>query len=114
MKINDVLQKDGRLLRILDVRERECFCIDCNTTCMPAWISISRLEGYAEGELSADTDNLSPTQDRDAHQRYTMIAPILAFLTNDIERNRMIRLVCEQYHISRQTIKRYLCRYLSE
>ena len=65
---------------------------------MPAWISSDLLDEYtSETEPLIDTD-MTPGQKRTAHERFTMIAPMLAFLTDD--------------NISKQTLRRYLCRYL--
>ena len=113
MKANDVLHRDGKLLRVLAVRDGQCYCIDCNSMCMPSWILASSLEECSVGEPPKVKTDLSPAQDQEAHRRYTMIAPVLAVLTDDIERNRMINLMCERHHVSRQTLKRYLCRFLA-
>ena len=37
---------------------------------------------------------------------------MLAFLTDDKERNRIMTRIAEEREISKQTLRRYLCRYL--
>ena len=79
---------------------------------MPAWISSDLLDEYtSETEPLIDTD-MTPGQKRTAHERFTMIAPMLAFLTDDKERNRIMNRISEEQNISKQTLRRYLCRYL--
>lgn len=45
-------------------------------------------------------------------QRYTMIASILPFIGDMDMRSQRIRQVAKEYHISTQTIRKYLCCYL--
>ena len=47
------------------------------------------------------------------YERYTMIAPILSFVADDGMRSRLIGSVAEEYRVSKQTIRSYLCLYLS-
>ena len=112
MKVNDVLRKGETVIRVLAVKEGVCLCINCGTECMPAWISSDLLDEYtSETEPLIDTD-MTPGQKRTAHERFTMIAPMLAFLTDDKERNRIMNRISEEQNISKQTLRRYLCRYL--
>lgn len=112
MKVNDVLRKGETVLRVLAVKDGACYCIDCSGDCMPVWIPADNLDGYRSDTAPAINTDMTPGQKQTAHERYTMIAPILAFLTNDRERRRIMNRVSEGWHVSKQTLRRYLCRYL--
>jgi len=112
MKVNDVLRKGETYLRVLAIREQSCFCINCNAGYMPDWIPASELEAYTLDAAPAVDTNMTARQKRIAHERYTMIAPILTFMTDDAERNRMLNKISEDHDVSKQTLRRYLCRYL--
>ncbi len=47
------------------------------------------------------------------YERYTKIAPILPFVADDRMRYRLICSVSEKSGVSKQTIRSYLCLYLS-
>ena len=112
MKENDVLRKGDIALRILAVKGDTCLCINCNAKSMPAWISSDLLEKYTPVPPPKPSVCMTAKQKQISHKRFTMIAPILAFLTDDIERNKMITWISEEWNISKQTLRRYLCRYL--
>lgn len=112
MKVNDVLRKGETYLRVLAVQNQSCFCINCNAGYMPDWIPASELEAYTLDAAPTVDTNLTARQKQTAHERYTLIAPILVFLTDDAERNRMLNKVSEDRDVSKQTLRRYLCRYL--
>ena len=112
MRVNEVLRKGETYLRVLAVQDQSCFCINCNAGYMPTWMPASELEAYTLDAAPVIDTNLTAQQKRTAHKRYTMIAPILAFLTDDTERNRMLNKISKDHDVSKQTLRRYLCRYL--
>ena len=112
MKVNDVLRKGDTYLRVLAIKDESCFCINCNASSMPVWMPASELEAYTQEDAPTVNTDLTARQKQIAHERFTMIAPILAFLTNDAERNRMIGKINDEYDVSKQTLRRYLCKYL--
>ena len=112
MKVNDVLRKGEVALRVLLIKEDLCFCINCNTNFMPVWMPMSTLDEYTPDTAPMRHTNLTAKQKHLAHDRYTMIAPMLAFLINDKERNRLMNRVAAEQDISKQTLRRYMCRYL--
>jgi len=67
----------------------------------------------APAEKIRSTDNLSPTELKIMRERFTVISPILSFLGDLSMRNYLINSISEQYKISKQTIRKYLCQYLS-
>ena len=112
MKVNDVLRKGEDKVRVLVVRDDACYCIDCSGECMPVWIPTEKLRGYTPDSARAINTDMTLKQKQTAHERYTMIAPMLAFLTDDRERSRIMNRISEERKISKQTLRRYLCRYL--
>lgn len=112
MKVNDVLRKDDTVLRVLEVRNEQCLCIACGAACMPVWMPTDVLEAYVPENAPKLDISMTVRQKQTAHARYTMIAPLLAFLTDERERNRLMDCIATEHGVSKQTLRRYLCRYL--
>ena len=112
MKVNDVLRKGEVALRILVIKDDLCRCINCNAESMPAWMPVSSLEEYTPDAAPLIDTNMTARQKQVPHERFTMIAPMLAFLTDIKERNRIMNRISKEQDISKQTLRRYLCRYL--
>ena len=47
------------------------------------------------------------------HERYTLIAPVLPFIHKKAQRSAMIAQMAELNNVSKQTIRKYLCLYLT-
>ena len=112
MKVYDVLRKGDVYLRVLAIKDESCFCINCNASSMPVWMPASELEAYTQEDAPEVNTDMTVRQKQIAHKRFTMIAPILAFLTDDTERNRMIWKIADENDVSKQTLRRYLYKYL--
>ena len=112
MKVSDVFRKEETVYRVLAIQDGSLFCIDCSSKYMPVWLPASALVSCTQESQPTIQTELTIQQKQVAHERFTMIAPVLAFLTNDTERNRMLNRVSEEYGVSKPTLKRYLCRYL--
>ena len=110
MKVNDVLRKGEVALRILVIKDDLCLCINCNAESMPIWLPASSLEEYTPDAAPLIDTNMTARQKQVAHERFTMIAPMLAFLTDIKERNRIMNRISEEKNKSKQTLRRYLCR----
>lgn len=88
---------------------------------MPAWkkeseladgVIINREEVFEILEIELIEEKLTGTAFKQAHERYTMIAGVLAFMNDDSLRNRAIAIAVDTYGISRRTLTTYLCNYL--
>lgn len=77
MKRNSVLQADGRILRVLEVREGKCLVIDCKARTMPYWALKSDLEGLKEVSFPLASTEPDEEARKVMHQRFTMISAIL-------------------------------------
>ena len=123
MKKYDLLRSGDSIIRVLEIQDDRILVIDCIKHNMPVWIDSELLESYSEctidelskstGFVSVDIDTLDADQRKVMYERYTMITPILSFISDDKMRSRMICSVAEDHHVSKQTIRNYLCLYLS-
>ena len=124
MKKHDLLRSGDSIIRILDMQDDRILVIDCLKQTMPVWLESEWLESYVGctgGELFGvssvdvigDTDALDTDQRKIMHERYTMIAPILPFISDNKMRSRLICSIAEDHQVSKQTIRNYLCLYLS-
>lgn len=125
MKKNELLKKDGDIIRVLEVDGEEVFCFSCQglKSPMPKWCMASELEGYESCteeellgrhgmELVAE-EKLDPKERNAARQRYAVIAPALACLEDEAARSRMIGKAAGEHGITKQTIRNYLKLYLT-
>ena len=123
MKKNSLFRNSETIVRILDSQENRALIIDCIKLTVPRWIDISVLIEYlpcTEQELSKQTniiplpiDSLDVENRRYAYERYTIIAGVLPFISNEKERCYAISKIAEQRNISKQTVKNALCLYLA-
>ena len=124
MKKHDLLRSGDNIIRVLDVQDDRILMIDCLKQTMPVWVEAESLESYSEcsgrdlydatGVVDTkDIDDLDSDQRKIMHERYTMIAPILPFISDDKVRSKLICSIAEDYQVSKQTIRNYLCLYLS-
>jgi transposase InsO family protein len=125
MQKNQLLKSDdNEIVRILAVDGNEVLYISCNKEKkgMPQWTSVSMFSGYLtcpEEELQqswgirlANEEELE-VQDRNiARYRYAVIAPVLTFLEDERLRTEAVTRAAEQNHITKQTVRNYLQRYL--
>ena len=112
MKVNDVLRKGDLVLRVLVIRNNQCFCIDCSAGCMPVWMPMDVLKTYLPDTAPKLDISMTVKQKQIAHTRYTMIAPLLTSLTDDRERTSLMDCIASEHSVSKQTLRRYLRRYL--
>ena len=116
---NKLMKKDDRIIRILDIKENRVLIIDCIKKTMPVWCDESFISDYeicSEDELNftiRDVESLSAAEKRIMHERYTLIAGILPFVSDEHLRGLTISKVSEQMQVSKQTVRKYLCLYLS-
>ena len=113
------MKKGENIIRILEVKDKCVLIIDCIKKTMPKWYDMSFLDGYEyclEDELGLDIrteETLPAAEKRIMHERYTLIAGILPFVSDEKMRSLMISKVSEQKQVSKQTVRKYLCLYLS-
>ena len=112
-----LIKKDDRIIRVLETKCNHKLIINCSQKSMPTWITEEDLSGYVPcaAEELGDVpvfEELSPQQQRYAHERYTLIAGVMPFLGDKKLRGEAISRIAEARNISKQTIRHYLHRYL--
>ena len=118
---NQLLRHDDRIIRVLAV-DTDVLAIDCLKRTMPQWIPVSELCDWEPCDETAlpspdapicDMEELTPEQRKVMHERYTLIAPVLPFIHKEAQRSAMIAQMAELNNVSKQTIRKYLCLYLT-
>ena len=115
MKLLDLFRHNSQVHRLLDIKGNKVLIINCEKVSMPFWTDSSSLDRDVIEEcfLSFDCiDSLSPENKKIAQFRYTIISPILPFVSDDYMRSLLINQISNTQGISKQTIRKYLCMYL--
>ena len=122
LRKNEIYRGDDGIIRVLEIKEDGCLVIDCVKDTMPVWKSLEALNGYSEIEENAlysvkgfepvEEDKIPPERKRIMHERFTLIAPVLAVLGDDALRSHIIDTIAEKGAVSKQTIRQYLKKYL--
>lgn len=122
MQKNELYRNNNSMIRVLEIKNNAVLVIDCINKTMPQWIGVSFFEDWTKcadetlyeitGIELQDIKTVSPENFKVAHQRYTMIAPIVMVLTDQDKKNEMIELISTNEKISKQTLRKYLCLYL--
>lgn len=123
MQKNSLLKNGSVIVRVLHLEKDRLLIIDCIKRTMPKWVPISELEGYvvcAEDVLCdctmanvCDIESLDSESKRIAYQNYTMIACLLPIVSDYDMRSKLISLVAIERNVSKQTVRHYLCLYLT-
>ena len=119
MNKNDLFKDDKSIYRIISIKEK-ILIIDCIKRTMPYFVDEISGKIITEQDLQIETgrlliniEDLPPNQRKKAYGCYTVISPIIAVVDNVPLRNSMIELASQQYGLSKQTVRSYLCLYLA-
>ena len=122
MSLGNLYDNGVTIYRELAARDDTVLVIDCVKRTMPVWLPKDRLTDWQQieeqalhektGILPLTEDALSKSALACAHKRYSMIAPAVAVVTDKKQRNDMIIWVSNEYRISKQTVRKYLCLFL--
>jgi len=122
MKKNSLLKSGEKILRVLEVKNEKVFVIDCVKRTMPYWVIVDSLSGYEEcaeseliqrtGVVIPDIDCLDAENRRFIREHFTLIAPVLPFVSDMKQRTYIINQIFIEKSVSKQTIRNYLCLYL--
>lgn len=118
---NQLLEHDGHFVRILETHLSKVFLIDCLKRNMPEWRERDELQQYVScpeiylQEVSHIflSDISDAKSKKIMYERFTMISPVLPFITDTQKRKEIIHSVSVAKGISKQTIRHYLCLYLA-
>ena len=115
---------DGKTIyRVLAENGERLLVIDCIKRNMPFWIKREDITSYTQidesilydksGLKTIKEDELSNRALATAHQRYSIIAAVVAVVADKNLRNDMITFASHNSNLSKQTIRMYLCLYLA-
>lgn len=94
---NSLMRKDDSIIRILDIKDDKIFVIDCIKKTMPKWYDISFVSEYEQcSEFDINKEDLDLNLKRIMHERFTLVAGILPFVSDKKMRNEMISKIAEQ------------------
>lgn len=118
---NQLLEHDGHFVRILETHLSKVFLIDCLKRNMPEWRERDELQQYVScpeiylQEVSHIflSDISDAKSKKIMYERFTMISPVLPFITDTQKRKEIIHSVSVAKGVSKQTIRYYLCLYLA-
>ena len=118
---NQLLQQNGKIIRVL-ATDNNVLIIDCLKRTMPQWMLTEELRDWAPCDETAlplpevpvcSIEALTPEQRKVMHERYTLIAPVIPFIHKEAQRTAMIAQMAELNNVSKQTVRKYLCIYLT-
>lgn len=122
MTKNELLYRDDKIIRILQVNDNQLLVIDCIRMTMPVWKPLKEFDGYEPmneqrlhqqyGFECEDDEVIEAYRRQIMYKRYTMIAGVIAFIGDIKQRNAAIQNASDEYGISKQSIRKYLCKYL--
>lgn len=122
MKKNSLWKSGEQIVRVLELKNEKVFVIDCVKRTMPYWVIEDSLSGYEEctesemlqetGVVIPDIECLDAEKRRFIREHFTMIAPILPFVSDMKQRTYIINQISVEKSVSKQTIRNYLCLYL--
>ena len=122
MSLGNLYDNGVTIYRELAARDDTVLVIDCVKRTMPVWLPKDRLTDWQQIEEQAlhektgvypvTEDALSKIALASAHRRYSMIAPAVAVVADKKQRDDMIIWVSNEYGISKQTVRKYLCLFL--
>lgn len=92
MKKNSLWKSGEQIVRVLELKNEKVFVIDCVKRSMPYWVIADSLSGYEEcteaemtqetGVVIPDIECLDAESKRFIREHFTMIAPVLPFVSD--------------------------------
>lgn len=123
MEKKRLIKFNDTIYRILAIGDDEVLLIDCIKRNMPKWWRLDEIGIYSEGTeeellkmantVLQDIEKVDAESRSIAYQRYTIVASILPFVENDMQRTEAIKKVAEDSNLCKQTVRNYLCLYLA-
>lgn len=123
MKRNELFKLNDEIIRILREKDNQMLVMDCIKITMPVWKAQEEYNNYSiidEQELYdyyevcfEDMDEVDAERKKVMYHRYTLIAGVIPFIGDIKQRNSSIDMAASEYEVSKQSIRKYLCRYLA-
>ena len=116
MRKNDIVKIEAGIFRVLAIDGENVLAINCEKKNMPQFFPLSFFQNgeFWDGIPCSfpSWEELSPNDKKLAQNRYTMIAAAVAVVNDKPKRNAMIEYASQQFDVSKQTIRSFLCSYL--
>lgn len=122
MDKNTLIELNGYIFRILLFRDNKIYVINCSKMIMPEAINkelLNNISIVSEEKLHSTTgfkpplfEELNDNEKNIIHSRFALIMPLIAFIDDDILRSKMIEAISKKENVSKNTIRRYLIKYL--
>ena len=123
MEKKKLIKFNETIYRVIAIHGEEVLLIDCIKRNMPKWWILKEIGIYnecSEKELLEmtntaleDIETVDAEVRSTAYKRYTIVASVLPFIEDDIQRTEAIKKVAENNNICKQTVRNYLCLYLA-
>jgi len=115
-KYDFIKTESGDVFRILSIESDQVLAINCQKKMMPKYYF---LDFFSNAEIIENVlptlpnmEELSPLERKTAHERFTLIAAPLAYISEPHKRSSLIAETSSQFGISKQSIRSFLCTYL--
>ena len=116
MRKNDIVKIEAGIFRVLAIDGENVLAINCEKKNMPQFFPLSFFQNgkFLDGIPCSfpSWEELSPNDKKLAQKRYTMIAPAVAVINDKQRRNSMIDYASQQFDVSKQTLRSFLCEFL--
>lgn len=123
MQNKTFLLSDGsQIVRILEESE-QYMVIDCIRQTMPHRADREQFKNWkpypeemlCRSDMRADREekDIPPEDAAVMHRRFTLIAPLIPMVGQEQMRSAMIELIAEKNKITKQTVRKYFCLYLT-
>lgn len=104
-------EKNKKKYKVLDMKDNKVYIIDCNKKTMSVWIKETDLLDYVEKTEVCIIDDTLEDVDADVkkiiYQSYGMISTILPFISNEVMRSEVIKMIAEENNVTKQTVRKY-------
>lgn len=122
MQINDLYLKDGIIYRIIYI-SKKLLVVNCIIRSLPYWTTLnyfiecqkitqSDLERMTSVNIISDTE-ATKAEKQKAEEIWRTISNIVLFIYDDVQRKNYLNHSRELYGVSRSTIRKRLCDYLT-
>lgn len=121
MIVNELIQIDETIYRVLTVSGNLALVFDCLRKALPIWIATTELQSghtITESNLTQrinleKRESLTQSDIQVCNRKYTMIAPVLAVIDNKSQRTKAIKDAALRYNVTTKCIKKLVCQYLT-
>jgi len=120
---NKLLLMGETIYRVLEIRDNQILLIDCIKRTMPKWAGLPLPAPYECCEekylrektklLYEASEPIEQWQLQEMNNRFSYVQEILPYVSEESRRSEIIALISKEKEISKQTVRKYLCLYLS-